>query len=574
MTFTFEDAKLMYQSGIFKLITYRSLKRKLLKAKEIQAGLDNNAPQLYIKQYLIEQYINKLNIVQEKFRKTSSGISDQEELYVVQYDYIQQLLNNLKNDENFYATEAIINKVFDLSEDISIKLTCANIDLTNLLKEILVLEYGMLYLWHDYYDCKVSDNGSFSFYILDNKLYNWRRNFIAFTWENMSAMSDEFAVFNKISGTLNSSFVKYAISKLLGFSIDLDCIEENYKQNKFCTISFLEIKDLINNFTEIVSLVINLKINKQISLEELFSICTPTLKEYVLYLQKNQKKINDLPLFFKNNFLVSNFDISNTKHITRTIVNSFFSYKAGTIEGKYGQCIGMLFEQFAICWLKNNEELKKYGYQIIDSNKLFHFVDSDIYKTTKCDSDIVLVNENDGHVVFLQFKYRVQSSTPIYLEEEVAFSQKNELLNDGVIQLNNLKKELDINVDFKNKIEQYVIENSALNAIKHYDYILIHNLHNFDFLQNQGIAMYDWNTFKNLLTTFYYETNIKTNQINFNNHLSNTENIPISNITKMQEHILNYLLQIDEKSYTTLHSSWEAYMRKSFVYCEKIKFQF
>ncbi|MGE4419070.1 MAG: hypothetical protein AB7D38_04485 [Sulfurimonas sp.] len=574
MIFTFEDSKKMYQSDIFKLMKNNSLKKKLSKASEILKYLDNTSIHFNIKKHLLEQYINKLNYIESSFRKSYSGKVLPEELFLVQKNYLDCFAKQLKQDENGDVTESIINKVFDLSEDIHFKLETNNIDLINSLRYIITLEYGMLFVWLDYYEYKFSNDGTLIFNIIDNKLQNLKRNFIAFTWEKMSVMSDEFVVFNNIDNTITPPLIKFITSKLFGFSIDTNCIKDIYEQKPFCTINFDDVKKLLNYYTELVSLIVNLKIHQTIILDKLFSLTTQPIKEYILHLQSNPHKINDLPIFFNGDLLISDFSISNVKHITRTIVNDFFRYKDGQIDGKYGQCIGMLFEKLATCWLNNNKELNKYGYQLLNADDLFRSVDSETYKTTKCDSDIILVNKN-GNVYFLQFKYRVQKSTPIYLEEEIEFSQNNDLLTNGILQLNNLKKEINSNRNFKEKIESYILKHSGLTEIKFYNYTVIHNLHNFDFLEKDGVSVYDWNTFKNLLTTFFYQTNTRTNNITYNNHLSSIENIPISNVKKMQEHVFNYDLQIKENTYTNLKISWEHYLEHSYVYCgEKVKFQF
>jgi hypothetical protein len=574
MIFTFEDSNRMYQSDIFKLIKNYSLKKKLSKANEILKCLDDTTIHCHIKKYLLEQYINKLNCIESSFRKSCSGKVLPEELFLVQKNYLDNFAKQLKQDENGDVTETIINKVFDLSEDRHLKLETNNIDLINTLRYIITLEYGMLFVWLDYYEYKFSNDGTLIFNITDNKLQSLKRNFIAFTWEKMSVMSDEFVIFNKINNTITPSLIQFVTSKLFGFSIDTNCIKDIYEQEPFCTIGFENVKKLINYYTELVSLIVNLKIYQTIRLDKLFSLTTQPIKEYILHLQSNPHKINDLPVFFNGDVLISDFSISNIKHITRVIVNDFFKYKDGQIDGKYGQCIGMLFEKFAICWLKNNDELNKYGYQLLNANEIFEFADNEIYKNTKCDSDIVLVN-NNGSVYFLQFKYRVQNATPIYLEEEVEFNQNNDLLTKGILQLSNLKKEINTNQNFKKKIEEYIFKHCELKKVKYYNYIVVHNLHNFDFLMKDEVSVYDWNTFKNLLTTFYYQTNSKTNDIIFNNHLSNIEDIPISNVQKMQEHVLNYDLQIKENIYTNLKISWKHYLKHSYVYCgEKIKFQF
>ena len=139
------------------------------------------------------------------------------------------------------------------------------------------------------------------------------------------------------------------------------------------------------------------------------------------------------------------------------------------------------------------------------------------------DVDVVIYDKKTDLFYFCQLKHRLNSLMTNFRNELSTFS--NEKIQSGIKQLTGLKQI--INQDL---IKQQIItafQNTSLtkNYIRKNDFfknsrfLFIHNMEDFDFCSSQGVIMYEWNTFRNLLKGYMssirkQDKNIKFSQQN------------------------------------------------------------
>lgn len=114
-------------------------------------------------------------------------------------------------------------------------------------------------------------------------------------------------------------------------------------------------------------------------------------------------------------------------------------------------------------------------------------------KNQKYDVEYIIYDKNLEYYYFIQVKYSILGERS-YFNGVVTNIQRGIL--EGVEQLRGVKEQLEMgNLDEmfeKRGISNITSDNSA--------FILVHNIPQLDFQKtNDGIALYDWNTFRNLL---------------------------------------------------------------------------
>lgn len=127
------------------------------------------------------------------------------------------------------------------------------------------------------------------------------------------------------------------------------------------------------------------------------------------------------------------------------------------------------------------------------------------YKTIlpNYDVDVVIYDKKTNLIYFCQLKHKVNSLMTSFRNELKTFS--TDIIQHGVKQLTGLAKS--INQDLIKQQLVTAFQDTALtksyigeiDLIKNSRFILIHNMQDFDFCCCQGVTMYEWNTWRNLL---------------------------------------------------------------------------
>lgn len=115
----------------------------------------------------------------------------------------------------------------------------------------------------------------------------------------------------------------------------------------------------------------------------------------------------------------------------------------------------------------------------------------------KADVDIVLYDRNIKHYYFLQVKFSIEGNTP-YFSGAVKRLQQD--LSKGIEQLSEAKRLLE-----SGRLSE-TVKNLGFKdtpSLNNSSFIVLHNLPDYDYqVTNYGIALYDWNSFRNLILDF------------------------------------------------------------------------
>ncbi|MGZ6298493.1 MAG: hypothetical protein ACXWM2_03780 [Parachlamydiaceae bacterium] len=140
----------------------------------------------------------------------------------------------------------------------------------------------------------------------------------------------------------------------------------------------------------------------------------------------------------------------------------------------------------------------------------YHFgaeVTAESEKEGKYDIDLLVADEDINRLYFCQIKHRVATMLP-YFRDEFDEYTRNKQINYAVDQvlgtrgqfgsptfLNKIRKSLQkggASPQFIRKIDDEFLRKNA-------GFIVIHTIENLDFALKNGVAFYEWNTFRNLL---------------------------------------------------------------------------
>lgn len=147
-------------------------------------------------------------------------------------------------------------------------------------------------------------------------------------------------------------------------------------------------------------------------------------------------------------------------------------------------------------------------------------------KEGKYDIDLIVADEPSERLYFCQIKHRVATLLP-YFRDEFDEYAKNKQLNWAVDQLHGSRARFGDPVFLKKiraSLEQSGVSPTFLAKIdqrfleKHTGFIVIHTIENLDFALKDGVAFYEWNTFRNLLRgelTRYSNEKIEIMNLNF-----------------------------------------------------------
>ncbi len=115
----------------------------------------------------------------------------------------------------------------------------------------------------------------------------------------------------------------------------------------------------------------------------------------------------------------------------------------------------------------------------------------------KADVDIILYDKKIKHYYFLQVKFSIEGNTP-YFSGAVKRLQQD--LSKGIEQLSEAKRLLE-----SDRLGE-TVKNLGFNdtpSLNNSSFIVLHNLPDYDYqVTNYGIALYDWNSFRNLILDF------------------------------------------------------------------------
>ncbi|WP_147732700.1 hypothetical protein [Burkholderia pseudomallei] len=117
----------------------------------------------------------------------------------------------------------------------------------------------------------------------------------------------------------------------------------------------------------------------------------------------------------------------------------------------------------------------------------------------KYDADIIIYDKATHIFYFCQIKHRTQILQP-YLRDELNEFDRGEKINHGIEQLSRLRELIDteqVRKRLVSKLGKKLVGVGPLSERSRF--LLVHTVENFDMCTRRGIAMYEWNTFRNLL---------------------------------------------------------------------------
>jgi hypothetical protein len=120
------------------------------------------------------------------------------------------------------------------------------------------------------------------------------------------------------------------------------------------------------------------------------------------------------------------------------------------------------------------------------------------------DVDAMIFDRKFRRLYFLQIKHRGKTTLP-HLRDELREFSKNKALNKAVRQLKRLKENFgskELIDKIRNSFQKAGLSGGLIDSEylrSHSGLIILHSIENFDFAVKDGVAMYDWNTFRTLL---------------------------------------------------------------------------
>ena len=248
------------------------------------------------------------------------------------------------------------------------------------------------------------------------------------------------------------------------------------------------------------------------------------------------KKANLDKGFMENNGLISFIDGAAYWHIMRKYFNDYCKDK----DNKVGAInkIGNIFQDYVFNYIKTISSKYK-QFEIINFNETF--IDENTKK--KLDIDLILLDKVRNKYFLIQTKYSFYNSP--YLKDEIKHYLNNKKILDGIEQLKNFKYFYE-----KDDSLKIIFEKEGLNIKLDDTYlILLHTIPIFDISEIDGVILYDWNTFRNLLQNgIHMSIPINLKREEFAAQLNNA--LPIENIDFVMDFLMS--LKIDEDTGETM----------------------
>lgn len=165
----------------------------------------------------------------------------------------------------------------------------------------------------------------------------------------------------------------------------------------------------------------------------------------------------------------------------------------------------------------------------------------------KYDADMIIYDKTSNLIYFCQIKHRITTIHPFFSDEFNEYC-RNESLNHGIDQLCHLRSNIltsGVRERLVSRLGKKII--GKIDIERNCRFILLHSIENLDMCTKNGISMYEWNTFRNLLQgSMSSFENGDFNQIIYDNAL-----IDFSDIMNVQD----YLIKEIQKSYDNQGSS-------------------
>ena len=165
----------------------------------------------------------------------------------------------------------------------------------------------------------------------------------------------------------------------------------------------------------------------------------------------------------------------------------------------------------------------------------------------KYDADMIIYDKASNLIYFCQIKHRITTVHPFFSDEFNEYC-RNESLNHGIDQLCHLRSNIltsGVRERLVSRLGKKII--GKIDIERNCRFILLHSIENLDMCTKNGISMYEWNTFRNLLQgSMSSFENGDFNQIIYDNAL-----IDFSDIMNVQD----YLIKEIQKSYDNQGSS-------------------
>jgi len=165
----------------------------------------------------------------------------------------------------------------------------------------------------------------------------------------------------------------------------------------------------------------------------------------------------------------------------------------------------------------------------------------------KYDADMIIYDKASNLIYFCQIKHRITTIHPFFSDEFNEYC-RNESLNHGIDQLCHLRSNIltsGVRERLVSRLGKKII--GKIDIERNCRFILLHSIENLDMCTKNGISMYEWNTFRNLLQgSMSSFENGDFNQIIYDNAL-----IDFSDIMNVQD----YLIKEIQKSYDNQGSS-------------------
>ncbi|MGA4332473.1 hypothetical protein ACI2U6_17275 [Ralstonia nicotianae] len=156
-------------------------------------------------------------------------------------------------------------------------------------------------------------------------------------------------------------------------------------------------------------------------------------------------------------------------------------------------------------------------------------------KEAKYDADIIILDKATQLFYFCQVKRRAEVLQP-YLRDELDEFNRNKTFNHGIDQLSRLRELIDTQEVRKRLVStlgKKLVGTGPLSERSRF--LLVHTVENFDMCTRNGITMYEWNTFRNLL-----QGNMLFAQRDVDGAVRyETEQLDFSNLVAVQQHLMD-----------------------------------
>ncbi len=366
-------------------------------------------------------------------------------------------------------------------------------DIFSLVKLFILSEAIALYLL-GVADLKIKGicNKEIIFYPRDHESERWlKRKWFAYVWEQYSSLFN-MRLINKMTGYIKlrrscltnyekrlfEEMVFYMLDKV--FSINYRHINNTLKQSEI----YKNILQIVKfNLLLLLAEASNFELKKYDQIFRLFGVEKAFLEN--LYEQQERMSIVDRCVEIKDDYVRPSKNYSGMA-MRSSIANQLYDLGEKQ-KGRWNKTVGNWFEQYIKQYLKNNRDYQG-NYRIYDGFRLH-----DVHpEKLKGDVDLIIHDINRQMYFFVQIKYK-QRGGMAYLQGDVEACIG---LRNGLVQLREVRRALEegkLDCVFKEmNLKGVSVENSR--------FILLHNIYNLDFqITSDGIVLYEWNTFRNLL---------------------------------------------------------------------------